>query len=317
MLREKLGFSIRGSTPSTTLDAIVRADSLGVNTAWSTIGGVSQDALTLFAAAAQRTRDIGFGTSIVPIFPRHPIVLASQVLVIADLAPGRFRLGIGPSHRPIVEDMYGISFTRPLAYLREYLAVLRQLLWNGRADFEGELLKVHHATLPSSIAPPRIPLLTSALRSSAFRLAGEVADGAISWVCPVPYLLQVALPALQSAAEQAERATPPLIAHVSVAVHRDRAAVHDAARASLGHYGRLPFYAHMFADAGYVLPQNGVLTGDLIDALVVSGSPQSIAARLGEILESGISELLLTLVPVVDAEAEEADLMSELYACTS
>jgi len=304
----------RRDTPSATLDAIVRAESFGIGTAWSTVGGVSQDALTLYAAATQRTRAMCFGTSIVPIFPRHPLVLASQVLVVADLAPGRLRLGIGPSHRATVEDMYGIPFTRPLDYLREYLTIVRQLLWDGRADFEGQLLQVRHALLPGSIAPPRVPLLISALRATAFRLAGEIADGAISWMCPVAYLQRVPIPALQAAADLAGRPPPPLIAHVPVAVHQSGAAVRGAARAALGHYGRLPYYARMFADAGYALASNGVLTDDLLDALVVSGTPQAIVARLAEILDCGVSELLLTLVPVKDADAEELELLSELQA---
>jgi alkanesulfonate monooxygenase SsuD/methylene tetrahydromethanopterin reductase-like flavin-dependent oxidoreductase (luciferase family) len=85
--------------PSATLALIVRAEQHGVSTAWSTVGGTTPDAVTLFAAAAARTYQILLGTAIVPIYPRHPLVLASQALVLADLAPGRVRLGLGPSHR--------------------------------------------------------------------------------------------------------------------------------------------------------------------------------------------------------------------------
>jgi F420-dependent oxidoreductase-like protein len=309
-----VGLMIRRATPSATVGAIVRADELGVGTVWSTVGGVSQDAVTLFAAAAQRTRQIGFGTSIVPTYPRHPLVLASQVIVLADLAPGRFRLGIGPSHRPTVEGMYGIPFTKPPAYMREYLTILRQLLWDGHADFEGELLSVHGAALPADIAPPRTPILISALRANAFRLAGEIADGAISWVCPVPYLVETALPALEAGADAAGRPVPPLVVHVPVAVHEDGAVVRGASRAALGHYARLPYYARMFADAGFPIGPGGALTDELVQALVVSGTPDAITARLSEILSMGFAELLLTQVPVENAEHEEAELIGAITA---
>src|SRR5579885_2697241 len=249
MATPPVGLLVTRPTPTATLELIARAERHGVPAAWSTVGGVNPDAVTLFAAATH-THQIMLGTSIVPIYPRHPLVLASQALVLADLAPGRLRLGIGPSHRPIIEGMFGIPVVRPLAYLREYLTVLRQLLWDGQVDLTGEFLNAH-ATLPAGTTPPRIPLLISALRANAFRLAGEIADGAISWMCPISHLTQTALPALRAGAAAAGRPAPPLIAHVPVAMHTDQGAVRAAARQRLGTYGRLPFYARMFADAGY------------------------------------------------------------------
>src|SRR5579884_138765 len=120
-----VGLVVTRPTPTATLDLIVRAERHGVRAVWSTVGGTNPDAVTLFAAAATRTHHVMLGTAIVPIYPRHPLVLASQALVLADLAPGRLRLGLGPSHRPTIEGTFGLPFTRPLAYLREYLTVLR------------------------------------------------------------------------------------------------------------------------------------------------------------------------------------------------
>jgi F420-dependent oxidoreductase-like protein len=292
---------------------IARAEQHGVPAAWSTVGGTNPDAVTLFAAAATRTHQIMLGTSIVPSYPRHPLVLASQALVLADLAPGRLRLGIGPSHRPIIEGMFGIPFVQPLAYLREYLTVLRQLLWDGQVDLAGEFLNAH-ATLPAGTTPPRIPILISALRANSFRLAGEIADGAISWMCPISYLVQTALPALRGGATGAQRSAPPLIAHVPVATHTDREAVRAAARQRLGTYGRLPFYARMFTDAGYQIADDGTMSDALFDALVVSGEPAQVAARLAEICASGIDEVLVQPVSVADQATEEAALFAALAA---
>ena len=313
MATPPVGLLVTRPTPTATLQLIVRAEQHGVPAAWSTVGGTTPDAVTLFAAAATRTHHIMLGTAIVPIYPRHPLVLASQALVLADLAPGRVRLGLGPSHRPIIEGMFGLPFVQPLAYLREYLTVLRHLLWDGQVDHAGAFLRVH-ATLPPGTTPPRTPLLISALRAGAFRLAGEIADGAISWMCPISYLVQTARPALCSGAAAAGRPAPPLIAHVPVAMQTDRDAVRAAARQRLGTYGRLPFYARMFADAGFPTAPDGAMPDALFDALVVSGEPEQVAARLAAIRASGMDEVLVHLVPVADEATEEAALFTALAA---
>ena len=299
----RAGLVIQRPTPAATLAAITRAEELGVTTAWSTVGGTAPDAVTLYAAAAARTSRIGFGTAIVPTYPRHPAALASQALVLAALAPGRFRLGIGPSHRPSMEGMFGLPMGKPLDHLREYLTVLRGLLWEGRTDFDGEYFKVH-TTLSPGTEPPRIPLPISALRTNAFHLAGEIADGAISWLCPVPYLVGTALPALRSGAAAAGRPIPPLIGHVPVAMHADRDMVREKARAQFARYGQLPFYARMFADAGFPVSEGGVMSDALLDSLVVSGDAETVTARLRAIQTAGVDELLILPVPIEDAEAE-------------
>jgi alkanesulfonate monooxygenase SsuD/methylene tetrahydromethanopterin reductase-like flavin-dependent oxidoreductase (luciferase family) len=139
-------------------------------------------------------------------------------------------------------------------------------------------------------------------------LAGEVADGAISWLCPVPYLIEKALPALHAGAAKSERPVPPLVAHIPVALSQNRQAVLAAARSQLSRYGRLPFYADMFADAGFPVAPDGTMTDALIESLVVSGDEAIIAARLTELLEAGLDELLVMTVQVASPEGEQARL---------
>ncbi len=305
------GLVIRQPNPVATLAAIEEAEARGVAAVWSTVGGAAPDAVTLFAAAAVRTTRIALGTAIVPTYPRHPAALATQALAIAALAPGRFRLGIGPSHRPTIEGAFGIPMGTPLNHLREYLTVLRDLLWFGRTDFEGNSYRVHLA-LPPGTVPPRVPILISALRSHAFHLAGEIADGAISWVCPVPYLVNTALPAMRAGADAAGRPVPSLVGHVPVAMHTDQQAVRAAARTQFAVYGRLPFYRGMFADAGFPLGEDGALPDALLDELIVSGEPDAVRARLEAIQAAGVNELIVTHVPVADADAEMAALAAVL-----
>ena len=154
-----------------------------------------------------------------------------------------------------------------------------------------------------------MPLLVSALRANAFHLAGELSDGAISWLCPVPYLLEVALPALRAGAAAAGRPAPPLVAHLSVALGEDRAAVVAAARQTVARYARLPFYARMFADAGFPIAEPGTVPDALIESLVIFGDEGTVRDRLVAALVGGLDEILVMLVPVADEAAERSRLM--------
>lgn len=227
------GFVIPRGSARSVVERIVTAENRGVPTIWSTAGGVSADTLSAFAVAASRTERIVLGTSIVPTYPRHPFVMASEVLAITEFAPGRLRLGIGPSHRPTIEGSFGIPMGKPLDHLREYVAILRSLLWRGGVEFSGEYYTVN-ASLPAGIDPPKTPLPISTLRPNAWRLAGEISDGAISWLNPIDYVVDVALPALQQGASSADRPRPPAIVHVPVAISTDRAAARVAFRAFSG-----------------------------------------------------------------------------------
>lgn len=187
----------------------------------------------------------------------------------------------------------------PLTHLRDYVAVLRAALWEGKVEHQGRFFTAK----VSLAATPQVPLLVSALGDGAFQLAGELSDGAIAWNCPVPYLTGVALPALRKGAQTSGRPTPPLVAHQWVALSDDRDRAVAALRQTLAGYARLPFYAAMFAAAGHpVQPDGGVPVGAIDDLLVV-GDETAVAARLRELLALGLDELLLTLVPRGDIGA--------------
>src|SRR6266487_5579261 len=236
-VRGRVGLVIQATDVATAITRIGEAEQAGVQQVWMTQSVGMLDTLTLFAAVAAHTMRIRLGTSIVPIYPRHPLVMALQAATVNALAPGRLRLGVGTSHRQAMENMYGLSMPSPLAYLREYVEVMRQMLWEGHVDHQGTFFKV----AASNPRPAQIPLLISALGEKAFRLAGEIADGAISWVCPVPYLLDKALPALQAGAQAHNRPSPPLVAHIPVALSTAEAAVQQAAMPRISFYTKAPF----------------------------------------------------------------------------
>lgn len=282
--------------PAAALSVVRKAEDLGIKAAWSVSGwgGIGGDALPLFAAAAAQTERILLGTSIVQTWPRHPVAMAQEVRVIASLAPGRFRLGVGPGHKQAMERSLGVDFRAPLGHLKEYLRILKGLLQDGEIDFDGEYYTAH----TTISAPVEVPVMASALRPRSFELCGAEADGAISWLCPPSYLRDVALPAMVAGAERAGRPVPPLIAHVPVCVHEDVTDVYAATRNQFDMYPRLPFYAAMFEAAGFPKADQTGWTNQMLDSVVVCGDETAVAKGLERVFDMGASEVIASVIRI-------------------
>ena len=301
MADKLVGVAVSGARIQDIQRMIVRAEELGIHAAWMTTGGARPDSITAFAASAGLTERIKLGTSIVPTYPRHPLVMVQQAQIVAQLAPGRFRLGVGPSHRPTIEAM-GIEFNAPLGHLREYLQILKAILQQGRVDFDGE-----HYTAHDGIAEPLdIEIMGSALRKGSFELCGAESDGAISWICPFDYLRDVALPAMQAGAERAGRETPPLIAHAPVCVHDNADEVRDAVRAQVMN-PRLPFYQRMLVDAGYPEATEGIWSDGMIDGAVIWGDEEKCAEGVQRLFDLGATEVLASPISAGPDAAASVD----------
>jgi len=295
----KVGVHIMGFTAPQAVDGIVAAEQAGIEAAWLTVGGIAPDPFAIFSAAALKTDKILLGTSIVPTFPRHPLSMAQGAIAVDQFAPGRLRLGVGPSHKPSIEGQWGIPFERPLEHLREYLTILRAILQEGAVDFQGKRFGAH-----ARIAgPTRVTVMASALRPNGFKVCGELAEGAISWVCPLPYLRDVAVPAIAEGAAKAGRQAPPLIAHIPVAVTEDAEGVREGARRQIGFYPRVPFYSQMFQDAGFPEAREGELSDRMIDALVIHGTAEAVKERLRGVGAFGAAEILA--MPILSANDKD------------
>lgn len=307
-LNERVGIYVQAED---SLDAVARireAELAGVRQIWMSTGGAGfADVLTMVAGVVTQTERVRLGTAIVPAYSRHPLVMAQQALAIHDLAPDRLRLGIGSGDRFFLESRYGLTQTAPLRYLKEYLEIVRGVLWEGSVDYHGEFFQV--ADTLSRTA--RVPLLIPALGLKAFRLAGEIADGVLPSLCPVPYLLNQALPALRSGSEARDRPVPPVIACLPVALSTDEPAVLAATRQQMQWSVRISTYARMFAQAGFAGAVNGDEEGlnALARSLVISGDEMAVRDRIQELLAGGLDELLLFAMPIADEEKERKQLL--------
>jgi alkanesulfonate monooxygenase SsuD/methylene tetrahydromethanopterin reductase-like flavin-dependent oxidoreductase (luciferase family) len=293
MARENVGAGIPGQTAATVLDAIRYAEGAGVPAVWLTTG-MGPDAMMVFAAASAVTKRIRMGTAIVPTFPRHPVVGAQQAADIAQIAPGRFTLGVGPSHAPAIEPRYGISYVKPLEHVREFVTIAKALLRGEQVDFDGARYKVHGKLAYGA----DVPVIASALRAGSFELAGEIADGAVTWLCPADYLRKVALPAMDRGAAKAGRMRPRLVAHAFVALTTEAAALERGVLDSLSMYPKLHNYQEMFVAAGLTEAREGKWSSRMVEAVVIHGNDDACAKKVDEFLAvSGADEMILSVMP--------------------
>ena len=306
--RERVGIAFfpRGSAQA--VDLCVRAERANVSHAWMVMPATNIDTLTTLAAAAVQTERITLGTAIVPAFTRHPLTFVTQAQALEGLAPGRFDLGIGSAHARTMVDVFHVDFDHPLQRLIEYLEIVQAALKTGSVHFQGEYYQAD-ASFPFA---PGTPVPLAALRAPAFHAAGRLADGAMTWNCPTEYVQRVAMPALQEGAERAGRERPRLMVHVPVMVTTDREEVHRRAGEQLRYYAAAPFYARMFADAGYPLKADGSVSPELIDDLVVSGTEEQIAGQLRQRLALGFDVLMVNPLRTEDDEAHEDRLLAIL-----
>ena len=294
MSEKRIGVAAMGGDAAAVVERIAEMERMGVPAAWLTTGGAGLDGLTIFSAAAVRTENILLGTCITPTWPRHPVAAVQQVQVIANLAPGRFRFGVGPSHGAGMQSVFGADFRAPLTNVREYVRVVKGLLETGEVDFDGSQYRAH-ARIPGPVSD--VPVMAAALRRRSFEFCGAETDGAITWVCPGQYLRDVAVPAIAAGAQGAGREAPPLITHAPVCVHDNPAEARAAFRQQMGFYPQAPFYARMFAEAGFPEAEEDHQWSDaMVEAVLLYGDEATVASGLRRLFDWGAGEVLVSVI---------------------
>ncbi len=235
------------------------AEDVGLASVWfSNIYG--HDAMTVAALAARATTRIELGTAITPTYPRHPHAMAQQAASTAAAARGRFTLGIGPSHRVVVEDMWGLSYERAYAHTREYLSVLVPLLSTGKIEHAGTRFNVRaHLT---SIDGLPVPVLLAGLGPKMLALAGTLAAGTITWMVGARTLRDHIVPRVRDAAAQAGRPAPRIVVELPLALTGDVVAARELAGRMFKTYATLPAYRAMLDREGAAGPAEVAVVGD-------------------------------------------------------
>ena len=260
-------------------DEIRRAADDGFASAWL-LNIFGLDALTALAVAGRGTGGIELGTAVVPTYPRHPAALAQQALTVALALEGRLALGIGLSHKIVIEDMFGYSFDRPAQHMSEYLSVLLPLLSGETASFDGETVRAHVGL--STPRAGRPPVLLAAMAPRMLGLAGQRADGTILWMTGPATVRDYIVPAITAAAREAGRPSPRVVCQLPVCVTDDAPAARAAANELLALYGQLPSYRAMLDREGADGP------GDV----AVAGSEDAVAAQIAALADAGVTDFV-------------------------
>jgi len=250
-MRERTGaYLIPGADLRLAVELTRQVEAWGYDSLWVTHGG-GRDAFLVLSAYTQATQTIGVGTGVVPIYPRHPVALAQEALTLAELSAGRFRLGVGVSHRPSMTEALGLELGKPLQVMREYVEVLRAAL-TGQADHLGERYRVRwRSALPRLPKPP--PVLLAGLSAKMLELAAEIGDGVILWLCTPAFIREVGLPAIRRGRERAGKPLEgfEIVAAVPAALTTDVPAATALFREELVRYLLLPFYRAMLIASGF------------------------------------------------------------------
>jgi len=210
--------------------------------------------------------------------------MAQQALSAQAALGGRFTLGIGLSHKVMMEDAMGIPYERPAAHMREYLSVLAPLLRGEPVSFHGEQYKVETTVVVADAAP--VPLVVAALGPAMLRLAGQFADGTItSWVGPKT-LESHTIPGIRAAADEAGRPAPRILVGLPIELTSDEANARERVAERSAWYNTLPSYRSMLDIEGAEGPADIALVGD--DA--------SLRRQLGRLRDAGTTDLLAQIV---------------------
>lgn len=278
------------STINELITEVQAAEKLGFDQAWmAQVFG--NDAITSLSIVARETRTIKLGTAVTPSFPRHPTALAIQALTASAVSRGRFELGLGLSHKLVIEDMYGIPYERPAAHMREYLSVLMPLLRGEACDYHGELFNVNaRMTVPQAEA---VTTIVAALGPNMLEVAGTLADGTITWMTGPGTLERHTIPLIRHAAAAAGRPPPRIVASLPIALCRDLDLARQVMNKKLAVYAHIPSYKNMLDREGVSNPADIALIGD----------ESLLRERLQQLRSIGVTDFVAFCIAVDDDAA--------------
>lgn len=289
-------------------DWIIELADLGYTDVWSSEANGS-DAFTPLALAAAWAPTLRLGTAIVPAYTRGPATLAQQVASLASAAPGRFVLGIGTSSNVIVEKWNGIPFNEPYKRTRDTVRFLRSALTGEKTDFDGEGFSSHGFRLGVPMPDPNVPILVAALREGMLKLAGREGDGAIiNWLSADD--VRTVAPIVQNAST--DGSPKEVVARIFVAPTTDRDTVMRFGKVAIAAYLNVPVYAafHDWLGRGEMLAgmwENwkagdraaalDAIPDELVDQLIIWGSPEECREHIGRYIANGVTTPALAILP--------------------
>jgi F420-dependent oxidoreductase-like protein len=306
-----------GKSLDQAVERVKRAEELGYDSTYVThIAG--RDSLSVLMAYAAGTERIKLGTGVLPIYSRTPVATAQQAATIDEFSGGRMVLGLGISHQVTVENWYGATIDRPLKAMREYVGAVRAA-FRGEDPPEGEIFRTNFRFMGYE---PRadLPIYVAALSPRMLRLAGELADGVMLWLCNPSYIENVVVPEVAAGRERAGKGLDgfDVVAAVPSAVTDDKEAAYETMRTDLVTYWSLPFYRAMIERSGFgeeiAAFDAGIQGGDVekakagisdrfLDSLTAIGSAEEVRAGIDRYRQAAAKSPCVGPVPRTDFAA--------------
>ncbi len=308
-------FISTGRSLGSAIERVKLAESLGYESVYVThIAG--RESLTVLTAYALATSRIRVGSGVVPIYTRTPATMAQTAATIDDLSGGRLTLGLGVSHRPVVEGWHGQTIDRPVTEMREYASIVRAIL-RGEDPPAGEKWRTGFRLFGVEQCPT-LPIYIAALSPAMLRLAGEIADGVILWLCNPSYIRDVVIPEVRAGRERAGLTLEgfDVVAAVPAALTDDRDSAYRAMRKDLIPYFGLPFYRAMIERTGFgadiagydgaagdLEAMQGAISDAFLDELTAVGDAQALTGGIERYRAAGTSSPCIGPIPGTDFEA--------------
>jgi alkanesulfonate monooxygenase SsuD/methylene tetrahydromethanopterin reductase-like flavin-dependent oxidoreductase (luciferase family) len=297
------------------IERVRLAESLGYESVYIThvAGRESLTVLTAYALASSRIR---IGTGVVPIYTRTPATMAQTAATIDELSGGRLTLGLGVSHRPVVEGWHGQTIEHPVAEMREYAAIVRAIL-HGEDPPAGTKWQTGFHLL--GLDPrPQLPIYIAALSPAMLRLAGEIADGVLLWLCNPSYIRDVVIPEVRAGRERAGLTLDgfDVVPAIPTALTDEPDGAYQAMRRDLIPYFGLPFYRAMIertgfgadiaafdAAAGDLEAMQAAISEEFLTELTAIGDEQAVHAGILRYCDAGASSPCVGPIAKTDFEA--------------
>jgi probable F420-dependent oxidoreductase len=286
-----------------------RAEELGYESLWiADVGG--PDPFVVAAAAAAVTSNVRIGTAVIPAYTRTAPVIAGAAASCAELAPGRFVLGIGASSENIVQNWSGVPFEKPLARVRETVTTVRSILAGERTNVAGKTLRSHGYRLLMRTPSPAIAIHVGALMPPMLELAGEIADGVTLNMMPLEAMPRIVEHIRIGAARAGkDPASLEIVARFQTCVTDDRAAARALLRAAFGPYFATTVYNRFVAWCGFDEEAREILAGwqakdrgrvaagvtdDMLDRIGIIGSAEQCRERVEAFRAAGVTTPMIS-----------------------
>jgi alkanesulfonate monooxygenase SsuD/methylene tetrahydromethanopterin reductase-like flavin-dependent oxidoreductase (luciferase family) len=239
-----------GKSLETALQRVEQAERLGYESAYVT-HIAARDSVTTLMAYAARSERLLLGTGVTPIYSRTPVATAQSFGTLDEFSGGRAVIGLGVSHRPAVEAWYGQKIDQPLREMREYVGIVRAILRNEDPP-QGETFHSHFHFMGFEPRPD-IPIYLAGLAPGMLRLAGEIADGVVLWLCNPEYIRSTVVPSIAEGRAKAGKSPEgfDIVAAVPAAVTSEPDQAKAQLRSELIPYFSLPFYRKMIDLSGF------------------------------------------------------------------